>query len=171
MTNNRLATLAHYVIWRCDPADLGATKLNKVLWFADLESYRLTGRTITGAKSYQKRQYGPVPKGIMETLESLKSSAKISTSSENYFGFAKTMFMSLERPDISQLSAEEVAIVDMIAEAICRDHTAKSILDISHDALWEEIPLGGELPIGAAAMSPGEITPEDVEWAEAAFAG
>lgn len=169
MVNNRLATLAHYVIWRCDPADLGATKLNKVLWFADLEAYRLTGNTITGAGSYQKRQFGPVPKGIMETLSELQSQSKISSSTENYYGFAKNMFMSLERPDISQLTAQEIAIVDMIADAICKDHTAKSISEESHDVLWEETSLGGDLPVGASAMMPGEVVPEDIEWAQSVF--
>jgi hypothetical protein len=32
----RLVCVTHYVIKRCDPAKLGATKLNKVLWFADV---------------------------------------------------------------------------------------------------------------------------------------
>ena len=32
---NRLAELLHYLIWRCDPSKLGATKLNKILFFAD----------------------------------------------------------------------------------------------------------------------------------------
>jgi Protein of unknown function (DUF4065) len=92
MPTNRLATLAHYVIWRCDPADLGAVKLYKILWFADLECYRRTGRTITGASTYVKRQFGPVPKGIMQALKTLEHEGRIATSSENYYGRPKTMF-------------------------------------------------------------------------------
>jgi len=36
---DRLAAMAHYVIARCAPEELGATKLNKVLWFTDVFHY------------------------------------------------------------------------------------------------------------------------------------
>jgi hypothetical protein len=29
MPTNRLSDLLHYIIWRCDPAELGATKLRQ----------------------------------------------------------------------------------------------------------------------------------------------
>ena len=120
MSTNRLAALAHYVIWRCDPADLGAVKLYKILWFADLEHYRRTGRTITGSTAYIKRQYGPVPRGVMSALETLEHEGKIATSSENYYGRPKTMFLARSRPDLQAFDADEIAVVDMIADLICR---------------------------------------------------
>jgi len=70
------------------------------------------------------------------------------------------------KPDIAAFSSEEIAIVDAIAEIICSKHSATSISRISHDALWEEIELGADIPIAAAAVIPGEITPDDVSWAE-----
>ena len=57
---DRLLCVTHYVIKRCDPAKLGATKLNKVLWFADVIYYRRHGRTITASDNYVKQQFGPV---------------------------------------------------------------------------------------------------------------
>jgi hypothetical protein len=42
---DRVTSVAHYVIARCAPEKLGATKLNKVLWFADVKFYRHHGRT------------------------------------------------------------------------------------------------------------------------------
>src|SRR5215831_1677028 len=77
MSANRLAALAHYVIWRCNPAELGTVKLNKILWFADLEYYRRTGHTITGATAYTKLPHGPVAKGILEALDGLEAEDKI----------------------------------------------------------------------------------------------
>ena len=73
-----------------------AVKLYKILWFADIEHYRLTGRSITGAASYTKRQYGPVPKGIMQALTTLEGEGKIAKSSANYYGGPKTMFLACE---------------------------------------------------------------------------
>jgi Protein of unknown function (DUF4065) len=170
MASNRLAALAHYVIWKCDPADLGSVKLYKILWFADLEHYRRTGRTITGATAYTKLQFGPVPKGIMQALGTLDDEGKIAKSTENYFGRPKTMFMSLSQPDLHPFEADEIAIVDMIAEVICKDHTAASISDLTHDALWSETELGADMAIGPASVIEGEATPDDLDWAAKAFA-
>jgi len=170
MSTNRLAALAHYVIWKCAPADLGATKLNKILWFADLEHYHHTGHSITGATVYTKLQHGPVPKDIMRALEALTAEQKIAQSTENYYGFPKTMFLALTRPDLSPFTADEIATVDMIAELICHDHTAASISRLSHDALWEETEVGADMSIGAGAVVSGEATAEDLAWARQAFA-
>ena len=170
MATNRLAALAHYVIWRCDPADLGAVKLYKILWFADLEHYRRTGRTITGATAYTKLQFGPVPKGIMQALETLEHEEKIAKSSENYYGRPKTMFLARSRPDLHPFDGDEIAIVDMIADAICRNYAAASISELTHDALWAEIEIGDDMPIGAASVIGGEVTPDDLDWATKAFA-
>jgi hypothetical protein len=170
MSTNRLAALAHYVIWKCNPADLGSVKLYKILWFADLERYRQTGRTITGATSYTKLQFGPVPKGIMHVLDTLEHEGKIATAKENYFGRPKKMFLARARPDLHPFDADEIAIVDMVAEVICRDHTAVSISDVTHDALWAETEIGAEMPIGPASVISGETTPDDLDWATKAFA-
>ena len=169
MANNRLASLTHYVIWKCDPAELGAVKLYKILWFADLERYRRTGRTITGATAYTKLPHGPVPKGAKRALSALEAEGKIAQATENYFGRPKTMFMALHRPDLTEFEGDEIATVDMMAEIICRKHTAKSISEASHDALWDETPIGQDILIGAAAVIPGEATADDLAWAQEAL--
>jgi hypothetical protein len=170
MPTNRLAALAHYVIWKCDPADLGATKLNKILWFADLEHYRRTGRSITGASAYTKLPHGPVPKGITHALGALEDEHKIAQSGETHYGYPKTMFLALARPDLSPFAADEIAIVDMVAELICHDHTAASISQLSHDALWEETEVGADMAIGAGAVVAGDATADDIAWAQRALA-
>jgi hypothetical protein len=147
-----------------------AVKLYKILWFADIEHYRLTGRSITGAASYTKRQYGPVPKGIMQALTTLEGEGKIAKSSANYYGGPKTMFLACERPDLQAFHADEIAIVDMVASAICERHTAASVSELTHNALWAETEIGNDMPIGAASVINGEVTPEDMDWAAKVFA-
>jgi hypothetical protein len=163
---NRLPKLLHYVMWRCDPAELGATRLNKICWYSDLDAYRALGHTITGATVYTRRQYGPTPKGVHKVIDKLSHQGRIAVSTENSYGHPKTMYLSRVKPDIAAFSSEEIAIVDAIAEIICSKHSAASISRISHDALWEEIELGADIPISAAAVIPGEITADDVSWAE-----
>jgi hypothetical protein len=167
MQTNRLSDLVHYIIWRCDPTELGATKLNKICWYADLEHYRRTGKTITGAEWYKRLQFGPAPKGVHLVLDALAHERKIAISTANYYGRPKTMFMAQSRPDLSAFTADEIVTVDQIADVICAKHTATSISNASHDALWQEIELGEDIPIAAASIIPGDITVEDVEWAMA----
>jgi hypothetical protein len=170
MSANRLADLAHYLIWRCDPAQLGAVKLNKILWFADLAHYRTTGKTITGATAYTKLPHGPVPKGIRGALNALRHENKIAQATQNYYGFPKTMFLAVERPDLSAFSADEMMMIDAVADVICREHTAASISRLSHDALWDETEIGENITIGAGSIVPGDPTVEDLQWAEQALA-
>lgn len=168
--SNRLPDLLHYVIAICDPTELGATKLNKICWYSDLEAFRLYGRTISGADYYRRMQHGPTPPGAPFILQNLQRVGKIAISEQNYYGRPKTMYMSQQRPNLSAFSAEEIAVVDQIASVICSKHTAASISSISHDTLWEEIELGGDIPVAAASVIPGEITAEDVDWAAKAVA-
>jgi hypothetical protein len=166
----RLPQLLHYVIWRCDPSELGATKLNKICWYSDLDAYRSLGRTITGATEYIRLQFGPTPRGVHNVIEQLSYEGKLAVSRQNFYGHPKTMYLSRIKPEIRAFSAEEVAIIDSVAEVICSKHSATSISRLSHDALWEEIELGAPIPIAAAAVIPGEITADDVSWAERAIA-
>jgi hypothetical protein len=166
---NRLPELLHYVIWRCDPSKLGATKLNKICWYADLDAYRRTGGTISGAQEYIRLQHGPAPEGVHWTLDQLREQGKIAISKQTYRGRSKTIFMSQVLPDVQTLLPIQVSIIDSVADIVCSRHTAASISRLSHDALWEEIALGAKIPVAAAAILPGEITPDDIAWAERAI--
>jgi hypothetical protein len=168
MRSDRLADLLHYVIWRSDPAKLGATKLAKICWYSDLESQRMLGKAISHATHYKRLQHGPVPKDLHRVIADLERSGKIAISKATYFGLPKTMYMALTLPAIEHFSSREIAIIDHMAEAICENHTAASISRLSHDDLWEEVEMGDDIPVAAASVIPGEITAEDLEWAAGA---
>jgi Antitoxin SocA-like, Panacea domain len=101
--------------------------LYKILWLADLEHYRRTGRSLTGATAYTKHRFGPVPKDVMPTFE--------------------------------LIVGNEIATIDMIADA-----------KLANDALWVETEIGADMPIGAASIVGGKITPADIDWATTVFA-
>jgi len=168
MPNDRLADLVHYVIWRSDPARLGATKLAKICWYSDIASQRWLGKTISGATHYKRLQHGPVPKNLHHVIEELQWRGLIAVAKETYFDRPKTMYMAKTFPAIDHFTSHEIAIIDRIAEAICDNHTAVSISQLSHDGLWEEIEIGADIPVAAAAVIPGEITVEDLKWAAGA---
>lgn len=166
----RTKTLAHYIITRCEPSRLGATRLNKVMWFADLEHYRRTGRTVSGQTSYEKRQFGPVPNGILPALDALRNERAIHWRHEPTPAGARREFVWLEPADITDFTADEIDVVNEALEWVC-GRSARTVSDMTHDALWDEVDLGAQIHIGAASVTPGEVLPEDMEWALGALDG
>ena len=161
----RTKEVAHYVIARARPDRLGATKLNKIMWIADLAAYRQLGKTITGQKSYRKMQYGPVPNDIVAALAALKAEGKVHERSADTPSGPRREFVWLERPDASVFDAVEVDILNEVIEWLCANFSAAQISEATHDALWDEIELGEQIPIGAASIVAGEVTAEDFDWA------
>jgi hypothetical protein len=167
---DRLASVTHYIIARCNPEKLGATKLNKILWFSDVFYYRRHGRTITGSDNYMKQQFGPVQRNMLGALGELKKEGKIvERTGETPVGFRRE-YVWLKEPDLTPFKADEIDMLNAMMDWICKDESAKSISDKSHDMLWDETEIGAAMPVRAGAVFPAEITPEAVEWAKSAFA-
>lgn len=162
---DRTEAVAHYIIARADANKLGAVKLNKAMWFADLEAYRRFGKTITGQVSYEKRQHGPVPNKIVKSIRRLEQADKIATRDVPTFGGTRREYIWLKKPDVSVFSPDEVDILNEAITWVCEKHTAKSISELSHDTLWEQAELGEQIPVGAATVIPDEIAGADITWA------
>ena len=162
---DRTEAVAHYIIARADQNKLGAVKLNKVMWFADLEAYRRFGKTVTGQTSYEKRQLGPVPNNIVRSIRRLEQADKIATRELPTFGGMRREHVWLKKPDVSGFSADEVDILNEAIDWVCDNHTARSISVLSHDALWEQAELGEQIPVGAATVVPDELNGDDIAWA------
>ncbi|MEL7481791.1 MAG: Panacea domain-containing protein [Pseudomonadota bacterium] len=165
-TTARLAAAVHFVIHETSGQDLGKTKLNKILWFADCDAYRRHGETVTGLASYVKLQYGPVPNGIDLVIRDLIADGSIEQDSHQVGTYIRHGYNSLAAPgDTNCLSERCKQVLQNVIEAV-RPLTAFEVSEISHDALWEETPHGGEIPVAAAASQP--VTPDQriMEWAQ-----
>lgn len=163
---DRTEAVAHYVIARADVNKLGAVKLNKVMWYADLEAYRRCGRTITGQTSYEKRQYGPVPNNIVRAIRHLEQTDVITTRMVPTFGDKdRRQFVWLKEPDVSVFSSDEVDILNGAINWVCDSHTATSISELTHNTLWEQAELGEQIPVGAATITPDDLDGDDIAWA------
>jgi hypothetical protein len=70
--HDKFKRLVQYIAWKAGRRDwFGATKLNKVLWFADARLFVLRGRPIAGA-TYLREKFGPVPKQMMPVRAELE---------------------------------------------------------------------------------------------------
>jgi hypothetical protein len=65
----RVAAAAHYVVAKAESSTLGYIKLNKILWYSDLEHYRWHGTSITGLREYSRIPQGPFSKDMTIFVE------------------------------------------------------------------------------------------------------
>jgi hypothetical protein len=160
----RLGLVLHYVIARTAGCEFGATKLNKAVFAADTEFYRRYGRSITGASSFQKQKFGPVPNGVVKALDRLQSSGKISPIEVITSIGVRREYASQSEPDLSVFGAAEIDVLNVAIAGLQR-LSANSASERTHDALWEEVELFGQIPIKAAAFLPVAIDQETLAWA------
>jgi hypothetical protein len=165
--SKKFVALIHYIISNAkDPIALGATKLNKIAWFADASYYRMTGSSMTG-EQYVKRQHGPVPRNVLSALNTLEDDKKI-VIRHPAVPFQVREFISLEPADTTLFSEQERGLVDAVMQEVCENFTASSISLFSHNQIWEAAAIGEELPLFAVlASEAGEITEDDLNWATA----
>lgn len=162
----KFKALLHHAIARVeDPSRLGAVKLNKIAWFSDTHQYLTTGESITGAR-YIKKPQGPVPKALVPVMQELQDEDAVMIEMVNYYGKGKRQFRSMSDPDDAVFTAEELATIDRITDAIANSHTAKSISDMTHGAAWKLADDGEDLPFHAYLADEFQIaTDADVTWA------
>lgn len=73
----KFKTLVVYIAWKAGRRDwFGATKLNKVLWFAEARAFVLHGKPIAGA-TYIRQKHGPVPREFMPIRSELERQKRI----------------------------------------------------------------------------------------------
>lgn len=162
--------LVHYICHTADRDELGAVKLNKILWFSDMITYIKKGKSLTGAV-YVKRQHGPVPKEILRALDDLSEEQKMIVREVLYFGNTKREYISLVEPQIGRFNAPEIDLIANLTHHICHNHTAGSISEATHDKIWELAAMGEEIPYCAIyGAQLGDITQEDIEWGKKSIA-
>lgn len=113
-----------------DDVKFGATKLNKILYFADFESYGLWGRAITGS-TYVRLDRGPVPKEILPVLREMEDSGLIRRTERTYFHHTQKVVEPLEPATLAVFEARELDLVDKVMAEL-RQFNADEVSALSH---------------------------------------
>lgn len=152
----KLKLMTHYICQKVKTKNfsMGATQLNKVLWFADGVHYSKFGKSITGEK-YIKKPFGPVPENIEYALMELESEKKIERQTTNYMGYSKTKFIVLVElsEGVSLTITSNLGVIDAAIIFVCRDNTATSISKKTHTPTWINAHMGEELPLTSVFSS------------------
>ena len=141
----------------------GATKANKLLFFADFLAYLYLGHSITG-RIYERMERGPVPIEIYSTREEMAQEDSLFVFERDYFGKRQTRYVARRQPDLSSFTAEEISLVDRLI----RENWGKSGKDISDEshrfAGWALAQDREVIPYEAALVTFREPTPAEVEY-------
>lgn len=149
---DKLGELILYIADRLldDPAG-GATKLNKVLYFAEFSHIRSHGVPITGA-AYQKLERGPAPRQLKPIRKALIDRGDAELRTDSYFGRPLHRLVPLRKVRSEALSDTERASVDEVVVAL-KGKTAAQVSDMSHDEVgWKMVQENEDIPLSTAYL-------------------
>jgi len=134
----------------------GATKLNKLLFFADFIAYLKLGKAISG-QSYQKLEWGPAPRYLIPTLRKMREEGEIAETTRNHFGKEQHRAIALREADLDYFTAEEVALITEIIEH-CWEKNANEVSGISHQFLgWQAAADREDIPYETILLTKPEL--------------
>ena len=138
----------------------GATKLNKVLYFADFAHIRKTGASISGAE-YQKLPNGPAPRRLVPVRRRLVEDRRAELLEEfDALGYQHHRLRARDEPDLSVFAADEVATIDGVANEL-RSLTGSQVSDLAHEEPgWKLVAHGETIPHSTAYLATDAEVPD-----------
>lgn len=133
----KLRELILYISDQCfDDPFFGATKLNKILYNADFQSFKRTGKPITGIQ-YQRLDEGPAPKRLLPVHKEMQENKEIVVKTKRMLNDKdQKRTIALREPNLDLFSASEIAIVDEVIRKLW-GKTAKQVSLETHGISWE----------------------------------
>lgn len=114
--------------------NVGESVLYKLLYFVDFDYYEKYEEQLIGA-TYIKNNFGPTPKEFIKIIGGMEGK-EISRVESQYFQYPQTKYLPLRNPDLSELKANELKVIDSVLERLS-DMNAAEISDHSHkDVPW-----------------------------------
>ena len=130
--------VVEYVCANLGTEVLGNTKLHKILHYSDVLRYLDTGQPLTGVE-YQRQKFGPTARYLTWALKELEAERRVSVSKRNYYGYQKSEYQPLAKPNLDRLSNDDTALIEHVIGFVCTK-TAVEISDFSHDEVWASVP-------------------------------
>jgi uncharacterized phage-associated protein len=112
-------------------ATSGDTKLNKLLYFADVTAYRRTGQPISGAR-YKHQKRGPIATPLVPVRRELNGSRLDVSKHEFGNGAVQTRTKALDDADVSIFEDGEREIIDEVIKRF-QGCNAKEMEDFAHE--------------------------------------
>ena len=164
--DKRLGEAIVYIAERMadDPGGQGAVKLNKILWWADFESFRERYRSVTGAV-YQKLNEGPAPVRLLPTRNKLLRSGAVEMEERDRGARSPEKVLIARRPPEPIFDKEDLRFLERALERF-HGMTGKECSDFSHRASagWQTVNHHEVIPYETSLVSMRPLTEEDIAW-------
>jgi len=160
----KLRELILYIADQClEDRYFGATKLNKILYFADFESFRRYGKPITGVE-YQRLPEGPAPVRLLPIRQQMEQEGDAVLKEVVTMGGIQKRLIALRKPNLDMFSAQEIDIIRQVIFELW-NKTAKQTSKLTHGLSWRIYNDYDLMPYESILLD-DEITQDDVERAK-----
>ena len=115
--------------------NIGETVIYKLLYFIDFDYYEKYEEQLIGA-TYIKNKHGPTPIEFKKIVDKMIKDKEIEKIKSTYFSFPQTKYFPLRKPDLSELKANEMELIEQV---LCKlsDMNAIQISEYSrNDVPW-----------------------------------
>lgn len=121
--------------------NIGETVLYKLFYFIDFDYYEKYEEQLIGA-TYIKKRFGPLPVEFQELVSDMVKAKQVVKIQKPYFDYQQKKYLPLRRPDLSKLTAREIAHIDDVLNRLS-DMSGKQISEYSHnDIPWRTTDQG-----------------------------
>jgi hypothetical protein len=140
----------------------GATKLNNILFAADLFAYGVLGSPITGVE-YVRRQFGPAPKLFTAYRERMEQAGALEFEERPYMGKTQKRPIARRSSNLDLFTARQIALVDQVME-IFSVANATQLSEWSHGLCgWAVARPDATIPYEAVFISDRAMTSYEAE--------
>ena len=160
--DNKKSRLRGAIVYIChlfedDPLKLGTVKLNKILWFSDVESLDKYGKTISGELEYTAQDHGPVITTIPSIMSELKKEGIVYSNRFDFGEYQQWVYSIINRGDAQKI----IEILDKRDKEILKkwadyahEHSVREIVAKAHKYdWWDSIKNGNTVPVHLGVMS------------------
>lgn len=137
----------------------GATKLNKVLFFAEFTHLRRHHAVISGCE-FQKLTHGPAPRQLLPVRRGLIAEGDAELVEEDFLGRPQQRLLPRRAADLSAFTEEELASIDDVLEQL-EGMTGTQVSELSHqEPGWRLTELGETIPFATAFLDFPQVATE-----------
>lgn len=129
----------------------GATKLNKVLFFAEFTHLRRHHQVISGCV-FQKLPHGPAPRQLLPVRSGLLESGSAELVEEDFLGRPQQRLVPSRAANLDVFTDDEMQTIDDVLAQLA-GMTAAQVSDLSHqEPGWRLTEIGETIPFSTAFL-------------------
>ena len=129
----------------------GATKLNKILFFAEFTNLRRHHRVISGCE-FQKLPHGPAPRQLVPVRRRLLDAGDAEVVEEDFLGRPQHRLVPRRSIDTEVFDPDELLTIDDVVDQLA-GMTGTQVSDLSHEEPgWQLTDIGETIPYATAFL-------------------